>query len=81
MAAETVHKTVSVRCAPVAEEDHHLVQALRVKAQEIPHHCRALEIGLRITFLGMNEVGKFLRILDEEDGVLFPTRSQLPSSV
>jgi len=66
MTAVAIHETVPVGGAPVAEQDHHLVQAFRVQAPEIPHHGRALEIGLRIPFLGMNEIRELFRVFNKK---------------
>ena len=66
MAAITVHKTKAIRCSPVTEEYNKLVQALRIETPEIPLRCVTLEIGLWITFLGVNEIRKLFGILDEK---------------
>ncbi len=79
MAAVAVHEPVPVRRAPVAEEYHHLVEALGIEAPVIPHHCRALQVGLRVTFLGVNKIGKLLGVLDEEYGCV--VSNQVPVAV
>ena len=66
MAAKAVHMPVTIGRAAAAEEHRHLVQALGRFAPEVEHHRRRFEVGLRVAFLGMHEVGKLDRIFDEE---------------
>ena len=67
MAAESMHMTISIRSTTIAHQEHYLVEAFRIQAPEIPHHCRTLCMCSRIPFLGMNEIRKLLRILNKED--------------
>lgn len=67
----TVHLAVAIWDASVTHEDHDLVDRLWVLRKVIPEHGRIVgvsEVGLRITFLGMDEVREFGRISQEEDG-------------
>src|SRR4030042_4414697 len=67
MTSESVHMPVSIGCATVAEKNHDLVQAFRIKTPEVPHHGRAFQVSFRITFLRMDEIREFFGILDEEN--------------
>src|SRR5882757_396550 len=68
MATKSIHMAVTIRGATIAHQEHDLVQAFRIEAPEIPHHRWTFTVGIRISFLGMNEIRKFFRILDKKDG-------------
>ena len=68
MAAESMHMPVTEGRAAVTHQEHDLVQAFRVQAPEIPHHRGAFAIGIRFSFLGMDKVAEFFRILYEKYG-------------
>ena len=66
VAAEAVHVAVAVGRAAVAEQDRDLVQALGRLAPEVPLHLGRFQVCPRVALLGVDEVGKLDRILDEE---------------
>lgn len=53
-----VHMSVGIGGAAIREEVHNLVGGLLMGRQIVPEHCGVLEIGLRVTFLGMDEDGE-----------------------
>ena len=59
---EAVHKAESVGDTPVAENNGHLVNALRCERKEIPLRVGVGEIGARIFLLRVDEIGEFYRI-------------------
>jgi hypothetical protein len=63
----TVHVVVAIRSSTVREEDHNLVNGLGVQGEIVPKHVRVLEVSLRVTLLGVDEVGEFCGVTDEED--------------
>ena len=79
MTSETVHMTEILGDPPVTHQNHDLMQRLRRQAPEIPHRRVTPQVRLRIPLLRVNKIGKGSRI--KKTGVLFPTRSQFPSSV
>ncbi|MNM77068.1 hypothetical protein D3C81_889100 [compost metagenome] len=66
MAAEAMHVTVSIRDTPVGEQDGDLVQRLGRMRPEVPHHLRAFQVALRQALLGVDKVGEFQWVTDEE---------------
>ena len=68
MAAEPVHVTVGGGNAPVAHHDGDLVQCLRQRSPEVPVVPGAAQIGARVAFDGVVEVGELQRIAQEENG-------------
>ena len=66
MTGKTVHVAVVLRCSTVAEKNRDLMERLRRKRPEIPHHGRRLKISLRISLLRMDEVAELQGIADEE---------------
>ena len=66
--AVAVHVSVAVRGTTVGHEDGKLVDGLRSQGKEVPEHVGALEVGLGVTFLGVDEVGELGGVSDEEDG-------------
>ena len=65
--AVPVHMAKCGRCTPVGEKDRDLMDGFRGEGQKIPKHIRIRKIRRRMTFLCMNEVGKFERVPNEED--------------
>lgn len=43
-------------------------KATHVLREVVPEHVRVLQVGLRVTLLGVDEVGELGRVADEEDG-------------
>src|SRR5260370_42565912 len=66
MTREVIHVSVVLRCTPVAEKNRDLVERLRRKRPEIPHHSRRLKISLRIALLRVDEVAELQGIAYEE---------------
>jgi len=66
VAAVPIHMPEAIGRAAVAEQDRHLVQALRRQAPEVPHHRRRLQVCLWISLLRMDEVAELDSIADEE---------------
>lgn len=67
MAAVTVHMSVAIRCSSVTEQNSHLMGTFWVLAQIVPNHVGIFQVGLWVSFLGMDEVWELLRISDEKD--------------
>jgi hypothetical protein len=57
---------VSVWDAAIGEEDHHLMDRLGVLGEVVPERVRILQMSLRITLLGVNEVWELGRVTKEE---------------
>ena len=66
MAAEPIHVAIALRRPAVAEQDRHLVQALRRKRPEVPHHRRRLQVRLRVALLGMDKIAELQGVADKE---------------
>ncbi len=66
VAAEAVHVAIGRRNAPVAHDDGDLVQRFRQRGPEIPVVFRAAQIGARVAFDRMVQIGEFQRIAQEE---------------
>jgi hypothetical protein len=67
MAAEAIHVPVAVRSAAIREKNRDLMKRLWRKRPEVPHHRGRLEVGLRVAFLGMNEITEFQWVANKED--------------
>ena len=65
--AVAVHVSVAVGGASVGHEDGELVDRLGSQGEEVPEHVGALEVGLGVTLLGVDEVGELRGVSDEED--------------
>ncbi len=63
-----MHIVVTVRRPTVAEQNHDLVDTLRVLAEIIPEHICVLEMRLRIPLLRVDEVWELGGITNEENG-------------
>src|SRR3977135_707800 len=63
----TIHMRKTIGSPAIGEENHDLMDRLRICGEIVPKHVRIFEVGLRITRLPMNEEGEFGRITDEED--------------
>jgi hypothetical protein len=61
-----------IRCPPIRKQNGHLVDGLWYEAQKVPKGIRILAIGSWVSFLGVNKVGKFAGISDEEDWCVVP---------
>lgn len=65
--AVSVHVSVAVGGASVRHEDGELVDGLGSQGEEVPEHVRALEVGLGVTLLGVDEIRELRGVSDEED--------------
>ena len=65
--AITIHVPIAIGSSPVTEEYSDLVCGFMIQTQIVPHHIGILEIGLRISFLGMNKVWELVWIPYEEN--------------
>jgi hypothetical protein len=72
---KTLHrnsKNIYCKQVPQTQDPVHtrvyLVKGLRHKAEEIPEGVGVLHVGLRVAFLGVNQVRELERISDEEHG-------------
>lgn len=63
-----IHVPVPIRSATVRKQKGKLVCHLRAMREEVPDHVRVLQIGLRVSFLCVNERGEQNGISQEEDG-------------
>ena len=68
VAGISVHVCVSVGGASIREQNHDLMNGLWVGGKVIPEHVRILQVGLRITFLGVDEQWELGGIAKEEHG-------------
>lgn len=59
---ETIHVAERVRRAAVREQNSHLMQRLGREGEKVPEGIRILKVCLRVTLLGVNEIGKFERV-------------------
>jgi hypothetical protein len=59
--------TITIRGSSVAEENADLVDALGYEREEVPEHVGIFQVGLRVAFLGVDEIREFARVTDEED--------------
>lgn len=64
----TVHSSETIRGTSVREQDSHLMSRFWSLGEEIPEHVRALEIALRVSLLGVDEIREFNRVSNEEHG-------------
>ena len=66
-----MHKSVAIRDASVAHQDHDLVDRLGVLRKVVPEHSRVVGVGKVsrwVALLSMNEVGELGRVSQKEDG-------------
>lgn len=73
MRSVAVHMAEVQWRASIGHEHSHLVHAFRNQTPEIPDHVRTLQVGLRVAFLGVDEIREFLRIADEEHRRVIPS--------
>lgn len=64
----TVHSSETIGSTSVGEQDSNLVSRFRNQRKEVPEHVSALEVGLGVSLLGVDEVREFNGVSDEEDG-------------
>lgn len=64
----SVHVVVTLRSTTVGEQNHNLVNGLGILAKVIPEHVGILEVSLRVTLLGVDEMRELGGVTDEEDG-------------
>jgi hypothetical protein len=60
--------SVTIRGTSIREEETDLMAGFRSQREEVPEHVGVLEIGVGVSLLGMNEIGEFLGVSNEEDG-------------
>ncbi len=53
-----IHVPVAIRNTPIREQEADLVCRLRSQRNKVPEHVLVLQVGLRISLLGMNEARK-----------------------
>jgi len=66
VAAVSIHMSVSIRGTSVRHQDRYLMNRFWGKTQEIPEHIWTWEMGLWVSFLGMNKIWEFHGISYEE---------------
>ncbi len=66
VAAVAVYVAEADRQAAIGEQDGDLVQAFRRQRPEIPHGGGRAQVGPGMALLGVDEVGEFQRVADEE---------------
>ena len=64
--AVAVDVAIALRQAAIRHQDRHLVQAFGRERPEVPHRGGRAQIGLRVAFLRVDEVGELHGIADEE---------------
>ena len=67
VAGVAMHVAVRVWSSAIGEEDHDLVDGLLVGGQVVPEHGGILQVGLRVTLLGVNEEWELGWVAEEED--------------
>jgi hypothetical protein len=67
--------------AAIGHHDRDLMDRLGKESPEVPVILGAPQAGAGVALNGVVEVGEAQRIRKKKTGVLFPTMSQLPSSV
>jgi hypothetical protein len=67
VAGVAVHVVVTIGGATIGEEDGDLMSGLWILCQVVPEHIRIFQVSLGVTLLGVDEVGEFGGIPDEED--------------
>lgn len=67
VAGVTIHLSVGSWGTTIGEQDHHLVDGLRVINQVVPEHVGILQVGLGVSFLSVNEVRKLGGVTEKED--------------
>lgn len=65
--AVTVHLSVAIGGTSVGEQDGDLVSRLRSLREEVPSHVGALQVGLRVSLLGVDEIRELNGVSNEED--------------
>ncbi len=63
-----VHVSIAIGGSSIREEDSDLVKSFGRHRPEVPSGISVSQVGLRVSFLGVNEVGELDRILNEEHG-------------
>lgn len=63
----TIHMSEPVGSSPVTEQDGHLVGALGTQSPEVPSRNSSTEICPGVLLLGVDEIGEFDGISNEED--------------
>ena len=68
MATESVHVGIAVGCTAVGEQNHDLVDRFGVGGEIVPEHVRIFQVGLRVSFLCVDEKRELGGVAKEEDG-------------
>lgn len=73
-----MHVAMALGRAAIAEQDGGLVERFRRPREDVPHHARGFQIGLRIPLLGVDEVAELERIPNEEDRRVVANKIPIP---
>ena len=65
MSRISVLESVTVGDSSISKEDHDLVESLGILSEVVPERIVVLEIRLRVTLLGVDEVGELGRVSEE----------------
>lgn len=68
----SVHVPVAIRSAVIGVQDSSLVSAFGYEREEVPDHVWVGQVGLGVTFLGMNEVRELDWVSNEKDRSVVP---------
>lgn len=67
MSRVTVFLVITIGSPAVREQNHHLMDGFGVLGEVIPECIGVFQVGLGVAFLGVDEVGEFGGVADEED--------------
>ena len=76
VAAVAVHVAYPVRRAAIREQEGDLVSRLRPQRDEVPEHVRVLEVGHRVTLLGVDEARELGEENTSENSMIVTTATQ-----
>lgn len=64
----TIHSSETIGGTSVRHQNSNLVDGFRNLRKEVPEHVGALEVSLGVSLLGVDEIGEFDGVSNEEDG-------------
>jgi len=68
--AEAVHAAVAIGYAPLREEEHYVLDTLRIKADKVPGHVRVANVGLWVALAAVDYIRELDWIPNEEEGCI-----------
>lgn len=64
----TIHSSETIGGTSVRHQNSNLMGRFRNQRKEVPEHVGALEVSLGVSLLGVDEIGEFDGVSNEEDG-------------